>query len=106
MSGDTITVLVHNARSLPRHVDNTVNANRIIGFTETQIKSSDSTCKIIETLNLFNIIFNNNKNVECQFIENKSCIFQMLEYLLLTNSIDIIAGDFKYDILKVSQNDF
>ena len=30
----------------------------------------------------------------------------MLEYLLLTNSIDIIADDFNYDILKVSQNDF
>ena len=64
--GDTVTVLVHNVRSLPRHVDNIVSENRIInniiGFTETQIKPSDSTCKIIETLNLFDINFNNNKN--------------------------------------------
>ena len=28
----------------------------------------------------------------------------MFQYLLATNSIDIIAGDFKYDLLKVSQN--
>ena len=29
---------------------------------EIQIKASDSTCKIIETLNLFNINSNNNEN--------------------------------------------
>ena len=59
-------VFVHNVRSLPRHVDNIVRNNKIInkdiiGFTETQIRPLDSTCKIIETLNLFNINFNNNK---------------------------------------------
>ena len=32
--------------------------------------------------------------------------FQILQYLLATNSIDIIAGDFNYDLLKVSQNKF
>ena len=32
--------------------------------------------------------------------------FQVLQYLLATNSIDIIAGDFNYDLLKVSQNKF
>ena len=72
ISGYTVTVLVHNVRSLPRHdivsdIDDIVSDNRImnngvVGFTETQIKPSDSTCKIIETLNLFNINFNNNKN--------------------------------------------
>ena len=67
ISGYTVTVLVHNVRSLPRHVDDIISDNRIInngvvGFTETQIKPSDSTCKVIETLNLFNINFNNNKN--------------------------------------------
>ena len=36
--------------------------NDIIGLTKTQIKPSDSTCRIIETLNLFSIIFNNNEN--------------------------------------------
>ena len=30
--------------------------------------------------------------------------FQMLQYLLATHSVDTIAGDFNYDILKVSQN--
>ena len=29
---------------------------------------------------------------------------QIFQYLLATNSIDIIAGDFIYDLLKVSQN--
>ena len=47
-------------RSLLRHVDDVVGDhgiinNRIIGFTETQIKPLDSTCKITETLNLINI---------------------------------------------------
>ena len=67
VSGDTVTVLVHNVKSLPRHVDDILSDNRImnndtIGFMETQIKPSDSTCKIIETWNLFNISYNNNEN--------------------------------------------
>ena len=54
-------------RSLSKHIDDIVNDNRvmnndIIEFTETQINPSDSTCKIIETLNLFNISFNKNEN--------------------------------------------
>ena len=49
------TGFVHNIRQLPRHVDYLVSENRviindIIGFTETQIKPSDSTCKTIEML--------------------------------------------------------
>ena len=44
-------------------------------------------------------------------MENNPCkcnnfFFQMLQYLLATRSIDIIAGDFNYDLLKVSQNKF
>ena len=39
MSGDTVTVLVHNVRSLPRHVDivsdNGIINKGIIGFMET-----------------------------------------------------------------------
>ena len=43
-----ITVLVHNVQSLSKHIDDIVVDDRIInneiiGFTETQIKSSDST---------------------------------------------------------------
>ena len=54
-------------RSLLKHVDDMVSDDRIInndiiGFAETQINLSDSTCKIIETLNFFNIHFNNNQN--------------------------------------------
>ena len=54
-------------RSLSKHVDDIVSDNRIknkdiIGFAETQINLSYSTCKIIETLNFFNIRFNNNQN--------------------------------------------
>ena len=30
--------------------------------------------------------------------------FQMLQYLPATNSINIIEGDFNYDVLKVSEN--
>ena len=30
--------------------------------------------------------------------------FQMLQYLLATNSVDIVAGDFNFDVSKVSEN--
>ena len=36
-------------------------------------------------------------------MQTQDC-FQMLQYLLATNSIDFIAGNFNYDILKVSEN--
>ena len=54
-------------RSLPTRVDDILSEKRIInnnimGFTETQIKPSSSTCKTIETLNVFSVNFNNNKN--------------------------------------------
>ena len=54
-------------RSLPRHVDDIVSDNRIVnsnitGFKETQIKSSDSTCKITEMLKLPNINLNKNED--------------------------------------------
>ena len=67
ISGDTVTLIVHTVRSLPGHIedilrDNRIINNNIIEFTESQIKSSDSSYKIIETLNLFNINFNNNEN--------------------------------------------
>ena len=52
VSGDKVTVLVHNVRSLPRHVDDILSGNRIInnsviGYTETQFKPSDCTCEVI-----------------------------------------------------------
>ena len=31
-------------------------------------------------------------------------LFQMLQYLLATNSVDIVVGDFNFDLLKVSEN--
>ena len=141
-------------RSLPRYLgdifsENRIINNEIIGFTETQIKPSDYTSKIIETLNVFNINFNNNGNTflssayDCRndvvvlnkFDANGVSIlsfkkhafanrifnlmlvyrkqsmytqefFQMLQYLPATHSIDIIAGEFNYDLLKMSQNKF
>ena len=67
ISVDTVTVLVHNVSSLPRYVGDIVSGNiiinnYIIGFTETQIKPSDCTSKIGETLSFFNINFNSNEN--------------------------------------------
>ena len=55
-SDDTIIVFVQNVRSLSKHINDIVSDDRIanndiIGFTETQMNSSDSTCKIMETLN-------------------------------------------------------
>ena len=152
ISNNTITILVHNVRFLSKHVDDIVSDRRIInndiiGFTETQISLSDSTCKIVEMLSFFNLNFNNSEDkflslaygyrnnvaVLDKFDGNGVSIFsfkrhafadrvftlmlvyrkhsaqmqeffQMLEYLLATNSIDIVAGDFNFDLLKVSEN--
>ena len=64
---NTVTVFVHNARSLLKHIDDIVSDSRIINngitdFTEIQINRSDSTYKIMKTLNFFSISFNNNEN--------------------------------------------
>ena len=66
-SDNSITVFVHNVRSLSKHINDIVCDDRIInnditGFTETQINPSGSTCKIMETLNFFNVNFNNDEN--------------------------------------------
>ena len=63
--GNTVTALAYSMRSLLRHVDDIVNNIRIvnidiIGFTETRIQPLGSKYKRIETLNFFNINFNNN----------------------------------------------
>ena len=82
-------MFVHNVRSLSKYIDDIVSDDRIINndiidlyiilyyiqklyyiyillyillYTETQIKPSDSTFKIMETLNFFNINFNNDEN--------------------------------------------
>ena len=67
ISDNTITVFVHNVQSLSKHINDIVCNDRIIDndiieFSETQINPSDSTCKIMETLNFFNIDFNNDGN--------------------------------------------
>ena len=63
--GNTVTVLVYSMRSLLRHVDDIVSNIRIInidiiGFTERRIQQLGSKYNRIETLNFFNINFNNN----------------------------------------------
>ena len=67
ISDNTITVFIHNVRSISKHVDDIVSDGRIInndiiGFTETQINLSDSTYKTMKALNFFNNNFNNNEN--------------------------------------------
>ena len=67
ISHDAITFFVHNVRTVSKHVDDIVSndiiiINDIIGFTETQISLSNSTCKLIKTFNSFNVNFNNHKN--------------------------------------------
>ena len=64
ISDDTITILVHNVRSLSKHVNDIVSHSRImnndiIGLAEKLTSLSDSTCSIVETWNFFNINFNN-----------------------------------------------
>ena len=58
---------MHNVRSLSKHGDDIVSDRRIInndiiGFTETHISLSDSTCKIVETFNFFNLNFNDSED--------------------------------------------
>ena len=84
--GDKVTVLVHNARSLPRDVDNILSDNGIINnniiwFTETQINQSDSTYKIRETSSLFNINFNNKE-------KNMSLAYESRNDVAVLNKID------------------
>ena len=67
ISEGMILVFAHNVRSLSKHIDDIINDdkiinNYIIGFTETRINPSDFTCKIMETLNFFNLNFNNDEN--------------------------------------------
>ena len=67
ISDDTITAFVNNVQSLSKNKNYTVGDDRkinndIIGFRETQINSSDSTCKLMKALNFFNINFNNDEN--------------------------------------------
>ena len=42
--------------------DDRIINNAVIGFTGTLISLSDPTCKMVETLNFFNIKFINNEN--------------------------------------------
>ena len=54
-------------RSLSKPIDDMESDDRLMnsdttGFTETQINPSDSTCKIIGMLNLFNLNLNNKEN--------------------------------------------
>ena len=42
--------------------DDRIINNHIIGFKETQINRSDSTCKITAIFNFYNVKFNDNEN--------------------------------------------
>ena len=61
ISDDTLTGLVPNVASLSKHVSDIVRDDRIInndiiGLIETQINLSDSTSKLIGTLNFSGLI--------------------------------------------------
>ena len=68
ISDNAITAFVQNERTLSKHIDDIVSDNRLINngiirFTKNKlIRPSDSTCKIVEIINLFNTNFNNNEN--------------------------------------------
>ena len=67
ISGNSVTVIVCNMKSLSRHADNIVSDKRIINnevkrFTEAQIIPSVSTYKITRTLSFFNVNSNDNEN--------------------------------------------
>ena len=63
MNQEKVAFKIFNFRGYSENLsDNRIINSGIIGFTETQIKPSDSTSKIIETLNLFNINFQSNEN--------------------------------------------
>ena len=63
MNQEKVAFKIFNFRGYSENLsDNRIINSDIIGFTETQIKPSDSTSKIIETLNLFNINFQSNEN--------------------------------------------
>ena len=72
--------------------DSRIMNNDIVGLTKTQISLSDSTCRIVEMLNLvyrkpFHTIF-----------------FAILQYLLATTSLGVVAGDFNFNLLEVLEN--
>ena len=65
ISDDTITILVHNVRSLSKHVNDIVSDSRIMNNDILGLISlSDSTCRIVETLN-----FNDSEDNREYFME-------------------------------------
>ena len=93
ISGNTGRGLVHNVRSLPRNVDVAVlnkfdtNGVSILSFKKHAFADRALTLMLVYRKQSMNM----------------QEFFHMLQYLLATHSIDIIAGDFSYDLLKVSQ---
>ena len=64
---DALTILVLNMGSFSKYVDDIVSDDRLVNtdimaFTNIQIISPDSTCKIGKPLNFFKINFNNDGN--------------------------------------------
>ena len=77
------------------HLDDIISVDRIANndiliFTKTQSNPSYSTCKIIETLNLFNIRFNYKENIFFKFslrMENDVAVLDKLN----ANGISIFS---------------
>ena len=67
VSDKALTIFNMNLRSLAKHVQDLINdyrilKNYVVGFTETQIKPSDSTCLINEVFKNYNMNYSNNEN--------------------------------------------
>ena len=67
VSSDSLTLVLLNTRSLAKHAldiskDQRHLNNDFICFTETQLKLTQSVCETSETLQNFNMHFNNNEN--------------------------------------------
>ena len=62
-----LTIFTMNVRSLAKHTQDFVNdyrvlKNEVVGFTETQIKPSDSTCLKNEVIKEYYMNYNKNEN--------------------------------------------
>ena len=126
ISDDAITVFVHKVRSLSKHTDDIVSDDRIInndiiGIPEIQIRPWYSVYKIMETLNFFNIKFNNHENkfllglaygyrnnssILDKFDANRVSILASRNILLLTEWVFILMLVYRKQSIQMQETCF
>ena len=134
ISDDMIRVFVHNVRLLPKHIDDADSDNRIINneimrFTKTNQSirfylqnNGNIEFQLMDVVMMLLFsdkfdangisIFSFKKHAFVNRVPILMSVYQktihadprMLQYLVATYSPDIFAGEFSYDLLKVSQN--